>query len=463
MVPFIGPSYNLATRKVDCQRSVNLFPALVESQSGKAPAVLQPVEGLTLFASAAGGAARGCIATDDRAFIVLGAVLYELFSNGTTLARGTLLTASGPVDLGLNTTQLGIVDGVNGYVLDLGTNVLTPIVSAGFYGSARLAMIDGYGVLVRPNSAQFYISAIDDLTTYNPIDFASAEGAPGHLVAVVASHREAWLMKRRVCEVWDDTGAADFPFERIQSAFIEQGTAAPFTLQTVDSTVFWLGQNEDGGGIVWRAMGYNPARISTHAIEEALQSSTDLASSTAYVYQKDGHTFYCLQVPGLSTTLVYDVATQSWHERAEFVNGAYTPHRGVCHMYTFGKHILGGSDGKVYVLDATKNTNNGDALVRDRISPHFATPSYDMQPFAALQIDCNVGDGLPSGQAPLLMMRYSNDGGYTWGNWHTASLGSQGQRRARAIFRRLGEARDRVWMVRCTEDVPFTLIGAAVR
>ena len=220
--------------------------------------------------------------------------------------------------------------------------------------------------------------------------------------------------------------------------------------------------DERGGGIVWKLAGYTPVRVSTQAIEEALQSVTDTSGAVAYTYQQDGHSFYCLNVPGLNTTLCYDVASNAWHERAELVTGEYAQHRGQFHAYAYGKHLVGAADGKIYQYDPDVNTNAGDVLLRDRISPHQATATYTKNEFSLLQVDCTVGAGLPDGSAPSLMMRYSNDGGGSWGNWRTVSAGAIGERRARAIFRRLGMAYDRVWQIRFTEDAPFAIVGANV-
>lgn len=464
-IQIVGPSYQLETRKADCQRSVNLYPAIMEAPGGKSAAIMKPLPGLTLFSTLGTATVRGCIEKDGRAFAVCGNTLFEVMADGTSISRGLVGTGASPVDMAFNINQLGVFDGVGGWYLDMDSLAFKQINAAGFYGTPRIAMIDGYALAVRIGTGQFYISSIDDFSSWDPLDFATAEGSPDNLLSVVASHREAWLLGSKTTEIWDDddqaldAGVVAFPFDRIGSAFIEHGVSGAYSAKALDNTVFWLGQD----GIVWRAEGYSPARISTHAIEEAIATTTDMSGASAYTYQQDGHTFYCLNVPGLMTTLAYDISSQSWHERAEWINGAYAPHRATCHMYAFGKHLVGCSDGTLCEFDRHSNTNNGDVLVRDRISPHLATPTYDVQPFSALQIDCNVGDGLPNGQAALLMMRYSDDGGYEWKNWRTVSLGVVGQRRARAIFRRLGEARDRVWQLRVTDDTPFTIVGAAVR
>lgn len=46
---FVGPSYQLSTRRADVQRSINLVPTLVESGSGKAAVFLESVPGLRVF------------------------------------------------------------------------------------------------------------------------------------------------------------------------------------------------------------------------------------------------------------------------------------------------------------------------------------------------------------------------------------------------------------------------------
>lgn len=461
-IQIVGGSYNLRCRKADVQRSVNLFPAIVESGNGKAPAILQSIPGLTLFADL-GAEVRGLkVGKGGRLYGIGGTVLNEISAYGGVTARGTLLTATGPVGMEQNLNQMIVTDGANGYVSAFATNIFTQITTDGWLGSRKVSVLDGFAIFVKPDSQEFFISAIDDATTIDILDYASAEGSPDNIVAQIVDHGQLMLFGESSVEIWDNTGATDFPFARNNGARIETGCSAPFSICKLDNTVYWLGQDDRGGGIVWKLNGYTPVRVSTQAIEEAIQSAPDLSSAAAYAYQEDGHSFYCLNVPGLSTTWCFDVAAGVWHERAELVDGEYTQHRGTCHAYAYGQHLIGAPDGKIYAYDPTVNNNAGDILVRDRISPHQALPTYDYQGFNSLQVDCVVGTGLADGSAPSLQMRYSNDGGNAWGNWRTASMGAIGQRLTRAIFRRLGTARDRVWHIRMTDDAPFSIVGANV-
>ena len=132
MLPFVGPSYALSTRKASAQRAVNLFLVGMETVS-KAPFILQSVPGEVLFC-ALGAPIRGFIETGSRGFVVAGSTLYELSAAGVATSRGTLATSSGPVDMAWGVTQLVIVDGLHGYVLNLASNSFGQITDPDWIG-----------------------------------------------------------------------------------------------------------------------------------------------------------------------------------------------------------------------------------------------------------------------------------------------------------------------------------------
>lgn len=456
-IPFVGGSYNLRTRRADVQRSVNLFPTAVESTPGKAE--LRSVPGLVQFANLVEEVRGFCVA-QGRLFAVAGATLYEVDSLGVGTSRGTLLTTTGAVSMDNNRTQLILMDGSNGYTLTLLSNTFQTISNSAFYGSDRVVVTAGRAVLVRTGTDTFYYTAIDNALSFDALDFATAESSPDGIVTHLVDHGQLFLFGELGCEVWDNTGGTDFTFARNTGANIETGCAAALSAQKLDNTIFWVGQDEHGAGIVWKMQGYTPIRISTAAVEQAIQASTDISGAVAYTYQQDGHSFYVLQVPGLETTWVYDAGAGAWHERAEFVDGVYTQHRGTCHVYAYGKNLVGTATGKIYEYDPDVNVNGSDVLCRDRVSPHLDAPSKSKMELNSFQVDCNTGDGLSSGQAAQMMLRYSKNGGQTWSSWRYVSLGEVGRWSTRAKILRLGKGRDWVFQARCTDDVPFSIVGA---
>jgi hypothetical protein len=413
--------------------------------------------------------ARGLIANTagTRLFTVVDDTLYSVSPAGARTSLGLLHTSRGTVGMKIGLTQLVVVDGLHGYVYDLLSGVFTEIVSDGWLGSYTVEYLDGYFTFIDPNSQTFYISALEDALTLDALDFATANASPDKLVGQVVTNKVLVLLGEVSGEIWQDTGAADFPLERNSGAFLEVGLLARHSVKELDNSAFWLGRDERGAGFVYKMEGFRAVRISTMAVEETIQRAisegNDVSQAVAYAYQQGGHSFYCLQVPGLDTTWCYDAASQFWHERAELVLGDYKQHRGRFHAYCYGKHLITGDDDVIYEYDVDANTNAGDVLARDRVSPHYATPQLDRIAFARFELDCTVGFGKAGQSEAKASLRYSNDGGYSWSDYRTATLGAVGEKQARARWLRLGSARDRIWQIRVTDDVPFAIINVNIQ
>jgi len=461
MLPFVGPSYELLNRKASAQRSVNLYLVGMETPS-KVSFIMQAVDGLSPFASL-GAEIRGSLEANGRTFVVAGSVLYELFADASSVSRGALLTSSGPVEMAWGTTELVLVDGVNGYVLNLNTNAFGQITSPAWLGSNRVAYLDGYFIFVDPGTQKFYCSAIDDASSLDALDFASAESTPDNINSHLVDHREIWLLGDLTTEVWFNAGGSDFPFARNQGAIIEVGCVATFSAQKIDNGLMWVGRDKNGSGIVYRSNGYQAQRVSTIAVEEALQASSDLSQAVAYVYQQDGQTFYTVNAPGVPSSWVFEVSTGAWHERCDLdANGDFMQWRVTNHVYSLGMHLMGDALGNLYKLDRTKSTFNGSRRKCTRISPHNAAPSLDRLQFSEFALDCSTGLA-GQGIAPVAELSWSDDGGMTFGNPVQRSIGRVGQYLARVNWNRLGTARDRVWRLDFSDDAPFSIINGVAR
>ncbi len=388
-IGLVGPSYVERSLPFDAQRTINLFPVINETQRGKEISALYGTPGLELFATAGIGPIRGVFCSaNGRAFVVSATQLYELSSNGTATLRGTLTSDATIVTMDENFTQMGICDGTDLYTLTYATNTFAKVTDTDFPGGSTVTYLDGYFIVNKPDSGEFYISALNDGTAWDALDFATAESSPDGLIRVFAALGQLWLFGEQTTEVWYNSADVDFPFDKVQGAKIETGCAAAHSVCSLDNSVFWLGRNKDGQGIVYRASGYSPQRISTHAIEYAINQSTDLSDIRAYTYQQDGHTFYCLTGGDLATTLVYDAATQLWHERANLeTDGTYSTHKASSCMYAFNKHIVGDkTNGNVYRMSLDITTDAGQEIRRQRVFTHL---SNEAKRFRAreLQID----------------------------------------------------------------------------
>ncbi len=465
---FIGPSYTLRSVNFDCQRSVNLYPEFDETGTGKEReiAMLVGTPGLRQLLTVGEGPIRGVFtASNGIIYVVSKDKLYSVDASWSPSYIGQLNTVGGQVSMADNGQQLCLVDGPCGYIYTFATAAFARITSGNFLGADKVAFQDGYFIFNKPNTGQFYITGLYDGFTIDALDFATAEGAPDNIVSLLSDHRELWLFGDRSVEVFFNSGNPDFPFERVQGAFIEHGCAAAHSVAKLDNTVFWLGQDDKGAGVVYAAQGYAPNRISTHAVEYAIQSYGDPSDAVAYTYQQDGHSFYALNFTSANTTWVFDTKTNLWHERTYTNSGQQERHRANCHAFAYNTHVVGDyQTNQLYALDMGYYSDNMQPITRLRVAPHL-TQGLKRLFFNSFQLDMETGvglDGIQQGTDPQVMLQFSDDGGHSWSNEKWVSAGKLGKTKHRALWRRLGQSRDRVFRVKVTDPVKVILMGVEV-
>ena len=395
-----------------------------------------------------GTSSRGLHPINDRVFAVVGPNFYELGSNGVVTLRGALADDGETVSIAGGPTQLLIVSGGVAYSYDLVTDVLAPIV--GMLGTPSLAgYSDGYFIAMLESSQRFQISGLLDATTWDPLDVAQVSVFPDNLVSMLVDHRELWLWGKKASQVYIDTGNPDFPWEPIPGAFIEQGCGAKRSPVRLDNSVFWLGEDERGAAVAWRASGYTPTRVSNHAVEQAWQTYSTVTDVVSYAYQADGHSFWVLSFPTAKATWVYDASTGMWHERGTWDPNlpGYIAHRSQCHAYAWGKHLVGDRLApNIYEMGRRIRNEDGNPIRQLRRTPIISN-EWNWIYFRELLVDMESGSGDPVDPTtdPQVIVRWSNDFGHTWGNQHLQGAGRMGEYSTRVHFHQLGRARGRTF------------------
>lgn len=460
---FIGPSYTLQSVNVDCQRCVNLFPELNALGTGKERevAALVPTPGLTLLLTLATSPVRGLWrASNGTLFAVGGAVLYKVSSSWVATSVGTLSTSSGPVSMADNGVSVFVVDGTYGYTCTVAGATFATITDPDFYASDLVTYQDGYFIFAKKNSQQFFFTDLN-ATTIDALDIGTAEALPDYLIAAVSANQTLYLFGTQTTEAFYNSGDADNVFVRIHGAVNGVGCASAFSIIPIQGAPYWLGDDQT----IYRMNGYQAERVSTPAIESILRqtSSDDLADVRAWSYSQGGHSFYCLNIPGVDSTWVYDASTSLWHERTYTGLWSLERHRADCQADAYGLNVVGDyATGAIYSLDLDVYTDNGTAIARLRAAPHFSKGLHRIF-HSSFQIDMETGVGLSGtgqGTDPVAILQWSDDGGHNWSNEHEASIGAIGTTTTRVRWTRLGSSRDRVYRVKITEPVKVVLIGA---
>lgn len=330
-----------------------------------------------------------------------------------------------------------------------------------FPGAASVTWHDGYFVYTSyTNFDQFFISAINDPLDYDALDFASSEALPNVLRRVISFGGDLWLLGERGIEIWTDVGNADFPFRRRAGGVIPFTVASPRSVATGDNSVFWIGADDN----VYRSVGYNAKRISTHAEEARIRtqppSSTGhtggYATQSAMFWMHDGHAFYALNFPHM--TVVYDCSTGAWHDRES--PGADGRWRAGSSAH-YGDFVIWGDTLSNKVMFAASGLDTEDGVVVPRtvtMPPLWATTRRAF--CSRLEIEMQVGDGATPAEVSLT---WSDDGGFTWnGGPRTLSTGPVGDRRHRVYATRLGSFRQRVYRIQISRHATLYAVDADI-
>lgn len=442
---------------VSSQQCTGWWPMYVQTQ-GLSQAVLYPspgsIELLDLGESEYG---RGAIEFKDKLYVVQNMTLYLIDRILTeagdpvysSVALGTIEGTS-RVFMAKNTTQICIVvpgeflyiyDEENG-VQDIGTIFLSA-----YEGLVELTLplgvvyLDGYFVLT--NSRYIFASDINDGTSYNGLSFGSAEMDPDRIVAPFVYRNQLYVFGTEVTEVYDNVGASPFPFLRNRGYVIDKGTISPHSIVECEESFMFIGGSRDELAAAWRIEATVPIKISTPAIDRLLEvlPQEELEAVFANSLSMEGGCFTVFSLP--DRTMAHDVhasrmaQTHIWHEHTSFSRGAET-------AWCVSRVV------KVYSLLFTTQQFNGKigSLSLDSFQEFdmpilrtFSSPTVFAQgePIYVDQIEITIESGTsPLGEDLLLTLSTSKDGGKTWGNQRTRTIGTQGDSRQRLVWRRLG-------------------------
>lgn len=464
-IPIVGQSYHLKDWSIDCQRTLNLYPQVVESGNTPQVSALLPTEGLTLKYTLS-GVIRGIYALSDRILVVAGTTLHVI-QNGVATSVGTI-TGTDFVTFADDSIQV-MIAADNAYKYVISTGDLTQLIideNSGFFGASSVTFLDSRFIWTVPNTGRIQWSKLLSTDT-TALSYATAEAKSDDLVRVIASNGQLWLIGKKTTEIWNSTGAQDLPYQRQSGAYIPVGCIAKNSISVFGSSLVWLAQTEHGANQIMMMNGYQPERISNHAIETALSNYESTDDAYAFSYQSNGHSFYLISFPTDKKTWCFDAISGMWHERSFYNNddSLHEHHRANTHCFFGGEHLVGDrSSGNIYKLDQNAETDDGNPIIRERTAP-CVSPHATRLIFDEVELICQVGQ--PTNTKPQVMLDWSDDRGKTWSNDRLTELandiGAIGEYEKRVIFRRLGQSFGRVFRVRMSDSGRLILLGAKAR
>jgi hypothetical protein len=479
---FVGASYTTRSIYQNDQECINFYPEIdpTKQKGERGVVALYPTPGLvTEITFPIQAEVRGMRALSGLkyAIAVCGNRVYKIETNLTFTEVGTLTTSSGPVSITDNvmTTEgltAYIVDGPNRYYCVISTNtfVKLPTTDGDWQGATCVDTVDNYIAYNEPGTQNWAVTDLGSPLSTTLL-YGSKDGSPDNIVSLIIDHRQVYLLGEVTTEVWVDVGSLipniiTFPFQRVSGTSSQNGCGAAFSVARFAETFMFLGRDTLGTATIGMMKGYEYIRLSTHAVENSLVGY-DVSDARAWTFQIEGHEFYVISFPQIDLTWVYDLTTGQWFKWLywDSTTATYHRHRAQCGIAFANKNLVGDwQNGKIYSLNFDTFTDAGAPIRRLRRAPHITT-DLQRQYFEEFQIQFQPGVGLVIGQGdnPQAMLRWSNDGGSTWSNEHWVDIGKIGAYTNRAIWRRLGWARDRIFEMAVTDPIKAVVVSANLK
>ncbi len=432
-IPIGEGSYQTRLQFAGNARFINAYLEQLGSH-GKAPASAEAVPGLINKATLAGGAVRGLMTMEDTLFAIGGRVLYTIDPAFTATAVGGI-ASDGRCYLALNrqrpNPQVAIV--CDGLVYVWQAGVVTRLNDPDLPPPIDVNFLDGY-MLYLGVDGRFFGSAIDDATDIDALDFATAEKSPDGALRGAIRNREYWIFGGETTEIWQNTGGSGFPFARLTS--LDIGCLSGASVASFNDTLVWIAPDKT----VRLAQGYSPKVISSNAVSRDIARVTDPTSIVGWSYEDEGYAHYVMSSSLWTWEFQMHLETGhgAWHERKSAGLDRWVGEYGAL----FENKIICGhyNAGTLYQIDKDTHDEDGSDLIMTVQTPIVHAWPRRLE-IASIHADFAAGVGLNAAAPnldPQVSLQLSHDGGNTWRNELTKSLGQMGQYNTRQVWRRLG-------------------------
>lgn len=459
-IPLIGPSYQSRDVPLSAQVTKNLYPQV--DKEGRVIVSLHTFPGLKVWASGLGTGYRGHHVMDDIYYIVYDTTLYEIPSTGAEISRGTI-TGSGMCGFSDNGDVLAITTGSTWYTYTASTTTLASDPDSDLVNPTTTGYLNSQYLFDNNDTTsakgEFITSAVGSVAI-DALDFATAESHPDDLIRIFVFDQLVYMMGSKSFETWFNSGVGRPPFDRTQGGTKPIGIAGRDAI-TEQGLLYFL----DDERIPRKLAGYDTLPIGNPPLGQAFDSQSTVSDCIVFSMNLEHQDIIVYTFPTAGETWAYSVQTDSWFQLSHGVDGDRW--RGAGHEYVYEKHLIPDhTNGNVYELDFNTYTNNSEVMQRQRATATIHSGLYGEAGremwFNRVEFVIDVGEGLTTGQGsdPTLMVRYSDDGGYTWSAIDSYSIGETGDYLKKIELFQQGKAFQRVYELTYTDPTDFTLYSA---
>ena len=453
-IPISG-FYQSDSLPISNQQCDNWYVNVPQTQGALSPSTLYGCSGITQFETTGplNQVNRGAHVKAGKPYFVNGTDIYRVDRavavDGTEtidiVNLGTI-PGSGRVSMADNGTELMVlVPGGNGYIINEDAlPVFQQITAPGFTanGNPQYVVFINSFFVCSTDSKKFIRSDANQGLVWNSLNSGTAEADPDNIVAPIVHKNQLFMFGSETGEVFEGVPQGGLGFQRINGFIINKGLFAPFSLIDANDTFMFIGGGVNESPAVWALNGSTVQKVSTTAIDSALQdfSNEEIETAFAYTYAQNGAFFVGFSVG--NRTFEFNTITALWNERTsrvldEFGQTVIDRWRANSVVTAYNRVIVGDSqDGRLGVLNPDIYAEYGNEIVRTFTTQPFADQG-NVLTVSQLELTVESGVGDFTTTDPVIRMSYS-DNGKSFNNELSRFIGKIGEFSKRCIWRRLG-------------------------
>lgn len=453
--PAVGASYQSPALPASAQRTVNMYPEVL--QNGLTDIVLHHFPGLNRQLSGNSGEFdRGLHRFKGNLYQVAGSQLYLVSPTFVRTAIGSI-AGTDMVSIADNGDTMVIVTGGNGeYTYDGST-----------FSSVTLGQ-NPTNVEYLNNSFFFddddgRVSVTDPGTLVMPgLNYFTPESAPDALVRSYVFNQFIYLFGERTIEPWQYTGVGSPPVERMNGSIIESvGLAGRNAIANTERAIYFVSEK----GSAEQLQGFTPKEVSTVAVANEWRSY-ELSDAMVQAFDVLGLDFVIFMFPTSEKTWCYVEQYDMWFELEHGTQGDRWLGNSIIDVY--GDIVVADyGSGNIYKLDPDTLTDNEETTVRERIfaplaGEKFGNPRQWFQ-WNEFGLSLQTGVGNSEERDPLLMVSFSTNGGLTFSNERFIELGDTGEYMTNVRVFDNKHFQDLTVKLRYTEPTKFSLFSSYMK
>ena len=446
------------------QRCINWFVNVAEQKALSQETCL-PCPGITLHdAGQELEVNRGGHVMAGVPYFVNGQTLYRI---NRTILSGVEFFAVEALDTILGTARVImddngyqlviIVPGEYAYIYNATTDNLATISDPDFDGPVdSVAFVDGFFFFNKTGVGKIIQSALNDGSSFDALEFGSAEADPDKIVRLFKFNNELWALGTETMTPYQNIGGTGFVMQPIQGGILPIGLRSKYAIATMSRAFVFLGAGENIKPSIYIFSGGTYQKLSTEPVGTTIQNKTDFEIDNTFFlrYSQNDEDFLLLTVGNTTLGFCYYASQLSgrkiWFERSSRIGENDVAWRANCIVDAYNRLFVGDAvDGRIGLLSDTEGEEYGNPIIRDIYTRPFA--NEDGHSLSCSRLEAVI-DG--AGGDNYISLEWSDDN-YNFSQAISLPLGKKGEYNLIKEWRRLGRfPRSRLFHFRTSSTIP---------